>query len=436
VSKTASVRPLTAATTIATADLQIGMFVHLDLGWMSHPFALSSFRIADAGQIATIRSLGLSRVRWSPDRSDAAGLGAAGARAAAPAAADSAPTRPDALAAPADVQRQRAAADQVERQYAEATRDWRAATELLQRDAPGAGQRYAALSRALVAKMLGARELSIRAVSAAPAEDACHALNVGVLALLMGRLCGLGGGELEDLGVGALAHDIGKTELAPSLHKADAHFTHAEMACWRDHVARGVALGQRMGLAPAALLVIGQHHEHMDGSGFPMGIDGHRISVPARLTALVNRYDGLCHPSKRTLPMTPHEALSLLFSQGQRLYDPALLTSFVRMMGVYPPGSVVQLTDDRYAVVESVSASRPLKPKVLVHDAGAADAMLRLIDLAQERTLGIRRALPAAQLPSAVRQQLMPARRAAWFFEASDDGADDDALPSHFRMSH
>ena len=55
-----------AAPTIATADLQVGMFVHLDLGWMSHPFALSSFRIADAAQIASIRALGLARVRWSP----------------------------------------------------------------------------------------------------------------------------------------------------------------------------------------------------------------------------------------------------------------------------------------------------------------------------------------------------------------------------------
>ena len=59
-----------ANATIATAELRVGMFVHLDLGWMSHPFALSSFRIADADQIATIRALGLARVRWSPEKSE------------------------------------------------------------------------------------------------------------------------------------------------------------------------------------------------------------------------------------------------------------------------------------------------------------------------------------------------------------------------------
>jgi len=424
------------AATIATADLQVGMFVHLDLGWMSHPFALSSFRIAEPEQIATIRSLGLARVRWSPEQSDVALTDASDAAAAtAPPEPPTAPAGLPAAAAPAagtsgPAGARRAAASLVERQYAEATRDWRNAVDLLQRDAPAAGQRLALLSRALVAKMLGARELSIRAVNAAPAEEACHALNVGVLSLLMGRLCGLSETELEDLGVGALAHDIGKTELPPALHKADPNFTPAERARWRDHVGRGVVIGQRMGLAPGALLVIAQHHEHMDGSGFPQGHEGHRLSVPSRVAALVNRYDDLCHPCKRSLEMTPHEAVAWLFAQGQRQYDPALLGAFVRMMGVYPPGSVVQLTDDRYAVVESVSASRPLKPTVQVHDPRrSGDAALELIDLARQRSLGIRRALPAAQLPSAVRERLMPPRRAAWFFVEAEQDDNDDMLP-------
>ncbi len=414
------------------------MFVHLDLGWMSHPFALSSFRIADAGQIASIRALGLARVRWSPAQSDSTCLPhphpATSPNSGNGANAGAAPlmTATTVASVPAanTLAAQRRATSVVERQYAEAAKDWRGAADLATRDPVAAGQRMSALSQALVSKMLDARELSIRSVSAAPSEHASHALNVGVLALLMGRLCGLAPTELHDLGVGALAHDIGKTELPPSLHKADAHFTSADMARYREHVARGVALGQRMGLAPGALLVIGQHHEHMDDSGFPQGIGGQRLSMPARVTALVNRYDNLCHPSLRSLAMTPHEAVALLFQQGQRLYDPALLGAFVRMMGVYPPGSVVQLTDDRYAVVESVSASRPLKPKVQVHDPRRSDDEAVLVDLAQQSVLGIRRALSAEQLPSAVRDQLMPPRRAAWFFESLEDGDDAAPMPS------
>jgi HD-GYP domain-containing protein (c-di-GMP phosphodiesterase class II) len=424
-----------AAPTIATADLEIGMFVHLDLGWMSHPFALSSFRITDANQIATIRSLGLARVRWSPEQSEVKSVEAApNAKAAdAPAEAVAAETPPDtltraAIAARTRAQREASAAHRaatllVERQYGEAARDWRGASELALTDPTVAGQRLMALSRALVDKMLGARELSIRAVAAPPADRASHALNVGVISLLMGKLCGLSEADLQDLGTGALSHDIGKLELPTKLHKVDDGWTSAETARYRDHVALGVALGKRMGLAPGALLVIGQHHEHCDGSGFPQGVDLNRMSVSSRVVALVNRYDNLCHPAQAGRAMTPHEALSLLFSQGQKRYDPAILNTFVRMMGVYPPGSVVQLTDDRWAVVESVNAARPLKPRVSVHTPGHPADEAPMLDLATEPSIGIRRSVPVAQLPRELQESLAPRSRSCWFFESADGEA-------------
>lgn len=433
--------------TIATADLQVGMFIHLDLGWMSHPFALSSFRITDTGQIATIRSLGLARVRWSPDHSDQAVLAAreAGAGVAqAPADGGTAAAELDEAVPPAgtaagpkarppSVQRQRALAAQrqaaalVQCQYEEASSDWRVAVDRAGADPAGAGQRLSALSRALVDKMLGARELSIRAVAQSGNDHASHALNVGVVSLLLGRLCGLSEPDLQDLGVGAMSHDIGKLELPAALQHPDETFGAAELARYREHVALGVTLGKRMGLTPGALLVIGQHHEHCDGSGFPLGLDLNRLSVASRVAALVNRYDNLCHPAAAVRAMTPHEAMSYLFAQGQKRFDPAVLNSFVRMMGVYPPGSVVQLTDDRFAVVESVNAARPLKPKVLVHDPQVPREACLLLDLARESALGIRRSLNADQLPPPVRANLLPRQASAWFFETSGKASDPGA---------
>jgi hypothetical protein len=81
-----------------------------------------------------------------------------------------------------------------------------------------------------------------------------------------------------------------------------------------------------------------------------------RCVVPSR--------HGVC----RTPPLTPHEAVSMLFAQGRQRYDAGVLNAFIRMMGVYPAGSLVQLTDDRFAMVIGVNGSRPLKPRVLVHD--------------------------------------------------------------------
>lgn len=425
---------MSTVTTIETAELRVGMFVHLDLGWMSHPFALSSFRISDVSQIATIRSLGLARVRWSPEKSDGAeampGPLLGGPALSRLQAEPSTQPVPPARSVARDVRRdalatRREAIQLCQRQYAEAALGWRKAVDQARDDPHGAGQRMGALSRALVDKMLGEREVSIRVLAETSGDRASHALNVGVISLLLGRLCGLAETDLHDLGVGALCHDIGKLELQHRLQRADPDFSSAEVALYREHVAHGVTHGRRMDLAPGALLVVAQHHEHCDGSGFPLGLDAGRISMAARLVALVNRYDGLCHPSSLARALTPHEALSRLFAQGKRQYDASLLTSFVRMMGVYPPGSVIQLTDDRFGLVDSVNSARPLKPRVLVHDPASARDEVVLIDLEREATLGIRRSLPASQLPRAAQGALMPPPRVSWFFEAANGGPEE-----------
>jgi hypothetical protein len=119
--------------------------------------------------------------------------------------------------------------------------------------------------------------------------------------------------------------------------------------------------------------------------------------------------------------LTPHEALSRLFAQGKRQFDATLLSSFVRMMGVYPPGSVVQLTDDRFALVHSVNSSRPLRPRVTVYDPRLSADDVLLLDLEHEPALGIRRSLPSAQLPRAAYEALAPPPRVGWFFEPTAD---------------
>lgn len=415
----------TASPFIDTAELRVGMFVHIDLGWMSHPFALSSFRITEPRQIETIRSLGLARVRWNPEKSTAPEVEAPGAPVAAAIGdlVSDAPApergsqseRRDALAA------QRASLELCQRQYGEAARGWRQSVEQARHDPRGAGQRMTALSQALVDKMIGAREISLRVVAESQGDPASHALNVSVLSLLLGKACGWSETDLHDLGVGALSHDLGKFELPPSAQHPDDSLGADALALYRDHVAHGVAWGQRMGLTPGALLVIAQHHEHCDGSGFPQGLERQRMSLAACAVALVNRYDNLCHPPRITRAITPHAALSRLFSQDRGRYDATLLASFVHMMGVYPPGSVVQLTDGRFALVESVNSSRPLKPTVRVHDDKVPRHQALLLDLGTEPTLGIQRSLPASQLPSAAQDYLMPPRRVAWFFDSPDE---------------
>lgn len=442
-------------------ELRVGMFVHLDLGWWAHPFALSSFLVTSADQVQTIRGLGLKKLRWSPEKSrlndsavapspgadDPAGdtsaePGAAGGVAAPvsndpgaeaavdPSAGDGAANEPHAgvdlpppVAGPqarqqAALTQQFAAQRQCEQQYREAGQAWHEA----QRQVPKAPEQARlvteGLTRALLDKLMVDREMCVRVISDAGGDRLSgHALNVTVISLLMARVFGFGEDELLDLGMGSLLHDIGKIDQPDRVQHADGPGSHPDQLAYREHVALGVAHGRRMGLSDGALAVLAQHHEMADGTGFPARLNLDRMVIGARIVSLVNRYDNLCNPAKVALALTPHEALSLIFAQTRSKFDATMLNAFIRMMGVYPPGSVVQLTDDRYASVVSCNSSRPLKPRVLVCDTKVPVEEALLLNLDGHADLGIRRSLKPTQLPAAARDYLSPRQRMVYFFE-------------------
>ncbi|MGY4827391.1 HD-GYP domain-containing protein [Sphaerotilaceae bacterium SBD11-9] len=421
---------------IDVAQLRIGMFVHLDGGWMSHPFPLSSFKIGSAAQISTIRSLGKQRVRWSPEKSDAPAVEALSGPETLP--NDMLPPPPTepaaAAAAPAPVETpeaaerrrrrealmaQRSSLSLCEHQFAEATRACKSATEMVTSKPQEAREQTEALAQAFVDKMIGQQEMCIRLLTEAAGDKASlHAVNVAVISLLMGKTFGLSAAEMVDLGVGSMLHDIGKIELPERVRHREEHFTPAENQFYQEHVAHGVTLAKKMGLKPGATLVIAQHHEHADGTGFPLKLNSDRMTTAARIVSLVNRYDNMCNPHVPSRALTPHEALSLLFAQGKNRYDTAILGAFIKMMGVYPPGSVVQLTDDRYAMVVSVNSSRPLKPRVMVHEPRVPRDEALMLNLESDPRLGIRRSLKPQALPPESLEYLSPRHRVAYFFEA------------------
>jgi HD-GYP domain-containing protein (c-di-GMP phosphodiesterase class II) len=440
--------------------LRVGMFVHLDIGWMSHPFPLSSFRITTAAQLATIRSLGLRSVRWNPKLSDLSQvdpeaaaslpgeLGALSGDAANDSnlgdvdASDTVPYAPpaeDALdaagraAARARAERdrklvrQREARERCERQYGEAARACRQTIDLVAAKPQEARAQAEALSRSVIDKMVGEQDLCIRMLTEGAADKASmHAMNVGIISLLMGRCFGFNDEEMQDLGVGAMLHDVGKLELPTRLRHREDNFSPNELRVYEEHVEMGLVQARRMGLSAGASAVIAQHHEHADGSGFPAKLNSDRMTMAARIVALVNRYDNLCNPHLLARAMTPHESLSLLFAQGRAKYDTSILGAFIKMMGVYPPGSTVQLTDDRYALVVAVNSARPLKPQVLVHDAGTAREEALVLDLESAAGLGIRRSVRHAQLPPTALDYLQPSARVTYFFEPSAPVDDDE----------
>ena len=437
----------TVIETIEVAALTIGMHIHLDGGWMSHPFPRSNFKISSVDQIATLRSLGLQRVRWSPQDSDfshSTGRWDTGSQAGTgvepaipPVASDTPDPAPDSPAesvptvvapTPQDLHRaalaaQRAALAACERQFSDSARAAKQVFDGVATQPAAARHGAQALTQQLLGQMIGNQELCIRLLSEGAGDKAsAHALNVSVISLLMGRNFNLSEAEMFDLGLGALLHDIGKADLPERFRHPEEHFSAAEQKLYETHVSLGIAQARRMELAPGASLVIAQHHEHVDGSGFPLKLQSDRTTVPSRIVSLVDRYDKLCNPANPGKAITPHEAVALMFAQGKNKYDPAILGAFIKMMGVYPAGSVVQLTDDRYALVVGVNSSRPLKPRVLVHEAGVPRDEALVLDLETVSGLGIRRSLKPSALPDRTLEYLSPRPRVSYFFEPIQNG--------------
>lgn len=422
--------PDTTRQTLPVAELRVGLYVHLDLGWMDHPFPFGSFKIGSQQQIDTIRGLGLSQVRWDPSKSDVPTANSAPGPSPTP-PRTVLPHEPD----PAESERQRQrqaelaaqrhALQQCERRYAEGSRAYKAILDHLPLQPQTAKAGSAQLINGMVLTLLGDQESAIRLLSEQQGDRASlHAMNVTVLSLLLGKAMGLSQANLEDLGQAALLHDVGKSELPDRVRHRDDSFTAAHHKLYQEHVARSVAQGQRMGLSPLALLTVSQHHELADGSGFPSGCKADKLAPTSRILALINRYDGLCNPPNPLKALTPHEALSLLFATQKERFESTTLSAFIRMMGVYPPGSLVQLTDGRFALVASVNSSRPLKPRVLVHDRGVTRDDAVLLDLQEQRSVGIQRSLRADQLPRASLEFLAPRQRVCYYFERATGPAD------------
>ena len=411
--------------------LRIGMFVYLDLGWMDHPFPLNRFKISTNAQIEQIKGLRLKQVKVMTALSDPASLldedSSLGDQPAAPAVLSTEELAAK-QAAEAIQARRRSLAQQnadlarCEREFSTASGAWKQVAALAQQDAAKAREQSEALVKGLLDQITATRESNIRLLSETAGDgNALHALNVTVISLLLGRALQLDDATLNDIGLGALLHDIGKLSLPDRLRWHSDKFTAVEEKIYREHVQAGLKLGEKMGLSPGVMAVLGQHHETADGKGYPTGMSKDGMSQAARVVALVNAYDNLCNPGNAALAATPHEALAMMFAQIKPRFDATCLTAFIRMMGVYPPGSVVQLSDERFALVVSVNASRPLRPKVIVHDAKVPPEDAIMVDLQTEPTLGIRRSLHPRHLTRPVLEYLSPRKRMCYFFERTTE---------------
>lgn len=194
-----------------------------------------------------------------------------------------------------------------------------------------------------------------------------HAINCCALAAAFGRHLGLPEDMLVDLASGGLLFDVGKARLPADLLKYPGQYNPTQLAHARTHV--GLSLQAVLNGdfdRPDVMDMIRTHHERPDGSGYPQGLRGTQIPLFGRMAALIDSFDAMTSDRPHTKALTSHEALQTLYRSRGKLFQEELVEQFIGCLGVYPVGSLVEISGGRVAVVMAQNPARRLRPTIMV----------------------------------------------------------------------
>lgn len=210
-----------------------------------------------------------------------------------------------------------------------------------------------------------------------------HSVNVCVLAGILGMAVGLPEDELVDVALGAILHDVGKVRIPGHILGKPGPLGDDEWAQVKLHPLEGYRLmvrqvGSSYLVAHAAL----DHHERVDGSGYPRGLSGPQITMIGRMVAIADVFDAMTSDRVYRQRVSPHLCLAHLREQSGRLYDAFLVERFCERMAPYPVGSLVRLSTGELAAVVAYGSGSPPSPRVRVlSDPGLRPVTPREIDL-------------------------------------------------------
>lgn len=193
------------------------------------------------------------------------------------------------------------------------------------------------------------------------------ALITSVWATALGRELGMEADELKVLSTGTLLMDIGKTTLPHQLLHTKSRLSQTEWELMKSHVEQGLRLLEYNGEDnPAILEIVRTHHERIDGSGYPEGLTGPKIPLNGQIAGLVDFYVAVTNPRPFATTISPAMALQMLYQQKGKYFNGDLVEAFIRVLGTYPTGSLVELDNGEVAIVYAQNLDYHLKPKVVL----------------------------------------------------------------------
>lgn len=366
---------------VATSELELGMFVSgLDRAWLETPFVTQGFLIQTEEQIARLRHY-CEFVFVDTRRSE---MPKSRIRHALPA-------RPDSSLATNGLHRKRIPINKIFsgrpiQAYQDRT-DWaeehpraRVAVSTLRQDVGHLFQDVSEGGKLDVIKLRKSVDPIVDSISRNP--DAClwvtrlkehdsytykHSLSASIWAVSLGRQIGLPRHDLRSLAMGCMLMDVGKLRINQDLLRTDRPLDAADTEALARHVQHGLDILDDCGVINQDVIdIVAHHHERHDGSGYPGGLKREEIPPVARIAGIVDTYDALTNQREYASPVSPSEAIKVLYNVRDTDFQAELVESFIQSVGLYPAGTLVELSSGEVGVVVAEYRTRRLRPKVML----------------------------------------------------------------------
>ncbi|MCG8673657.1 MAG: HD-GYP domain-containing protein [Pseudomonadales bacterium] len=194
-----------------------------------------------------------------------------------------------------------------------------------------------------------------------------HSMGASVWAVALGRQIGLPKVDLKNLAIGTMLCDVGKLKLPAGLLNKESRLSKGEFTMVKSHVELGLeSLRQSSGLNNQILDIVAYHHERFNGTGYPKKLKGVKIPVLARIAAIADCYDAMTSERPYASAISPSLAVRKLYEWRDEDFQSELIEEFIQAVGLYPAGTLVELSNGAVGIVVSESRTRRLRPTILL----------------------------------------------------------------------
>jgi len=385
---------------VDTKDLQIGMYVsELDRSWLETPFLFQGFKITSQGDINELarwckfvfvdedRSQYKRPAAPTPKQIEVTATRLAEVKYEKPASK---------VAIEEEITRARKVKEVAEHQVSLMMSQARSGKAL---DYDQASEVVANMVESLIRNPDAM--LLLGSIKSHEQEAEAHAINTSILALTLGRFMKFSQKMVEELGIAALLHDVGEVKVPIELVR-NGPKTPQETELMKSHTRHGVEiLSNTQGIPESVIDVAHSHHEQVDGKGYPRGLAGNSLTIFSKIVSIVDTYDKLTR-GKGERGISSTEALRYLYLYRDKIFDAKLTEAFIKCLGIYPVGSLVELASGEVGIVISSQPGEHLYPRLMLvrgpdkkpYDPPRLISLAMFVKTDAEKKYAIRQVLP------------------------------------------